>query len=58
MAPVERCPSCRQVMYAQDERYMPKGTEVVYVCRNGSCPTMQKTGGRYPEKLKKFVPSR
>jgi hypothetical protein len=58
MAPTERCPACRNVMYAQDERHMPKGSDVTYVCRSGSCPTAVKTGGRYPEKFKKFVPSR
>lgn len=45
-------------MYAQDERYMPRGTDVTYVCRNGRCPTAVKTNGRYPEKVKKFVPNR
>jgi hypothetical protein len=58
VAPTERCPACRQVMYAQDEHYKPQGTDVVYVCRNGSCPTYVKSGNRYPEKIKKFVPSR
>jgi len=42
-------------MYADQERYHPKGTEVTYVCRNGRCPTSVKTDGRYPEKIKKFV---
>jgi hypothetical protein len=58
VAPAERCPACREVMYADQEKYMPKGTDVVYVCRNGRCPTALKTNGRYPEKIKKFIPSR
>lgn len=58
MAPVEKCPSCHQVMYADTENYMPKGTDVTYVCRNYDCPTYVKSGRRYPYKLKKFVPSR
>jgi hypothetical protein len=45
-------------MYADTENYMPKGTDVTYVCRNYDCPTYVKSGRRYPYKLKKFVPSR
>lgn len=58
MAPVEKCPSCRTVMYADQERYNPAGTEVVYVCRADLCPTYVKSGKRYREKLKKFVDNR
>lgn len=58
MAPVEKCPTCRQVMYADVEKYYDKGTDVTYVCRNHDCATYVKSGRRYPEKLKKFVPSR
>lgn len=55
MAPVERCPSCRQVMYADKEKYYPAGTEVVYLCRNNTCPTYVKSNQRHREQLKKFV---
>lgn len=55
MAPVEKCPTCKTVMYADVEKYMEKGTDVTYVCRNNQCPTYVKSGNKYPEKLKKFV---
>ena len=58
MAPAEKCPSCRQVMYANQERYQPAGTEVVYVCRYDLCPTYVKSGRRHREQLKKFVDNR
>jgi hypothetical protein len=54
MAPTEYCPTCGIVMYADEEKYYPAGTEVVYVCRNPKCPTFVQSDNRYPEKLKKF----
>jgi len=40
-------------MYAQDEKYEPQGTWVVYVCRNGLCPSVKRG---YPAKEKVFEP--
>jgi hypothetical protein len=54
MAPTQYCPSCQEVMYAE-EKYYPAGTEVVYVCRNRRCPTFVQSDYQYPEKLKKFI---
>ena len=45
------CRECGEIMYADEEDYEPKGTTVVYVCRNGSCPSV--INGR-PWKEKKF----
>jgi hypothetical protein len=42
-------------MYAQDEKYEKYGTTVVYVCRNGGCPSAKRG---YPNKVKEFEPSR
>jgi hypothetical protein len=47
-----RCRVCNQPMYAQEEKYEPKGTTVWYVCRNGVCPQVQRGG--QPLKEKKF----
>jgi hypothetical protein len=55
MAPTEYCPSCGEAMYADQERYLPAGTEVVYVCRNTTCPTYVQSDNQYPEKVKKFI---
>lgn len=55
MAPTKYCPECRKPMYAQDERHEPKGTTVVYVCRNGDCASAKRG---YPYKEKAFVPGR
>ncbi len=52
MAKGRRCPACNHPMYAQDEKYEPKGTWVTYVCRNGDCKTVKRGG--YPEKEKVF----
>lgn len=43
------------VMYANQEKYYPAGTEVVYMCRNDTCPTYVKSNHRHREQLKKFV---
>ena len=51
MAKGKRCSVCNDVMYAQDEKYEPKGTWVTYVCRNGNCPSVKRG---YPEKVKVF----
>jgi hypothetical protein len=48
----KKCPVCGSPMYAQDEKYEPHGTWVVYVCRNGECPRLKRSG--YPEKEKVF----
>ncbi len=50
----KKCPVCGSPMYAQDEKYEPQGTWVVYACRNGSCPRMVRSG--YPEKEKVCEP--
>lgn len=46
-----KCEECKQPMYAQDEKYEPMGTTVVYVCRNGQCPSVKRG---YPNKAKVF----
>jgi len=46
-----RCPECGSPMYAQDEKYEPKGTTVTYVCRNGRCPSVERG---FPAKEKVF----
>lgn len=38
-------------MYAQDEKYEPKGTWVTYVCRSGTCAGSKRG---YPAKEKVF----
>jgi hypothetical protein len=38
-------------MYAQTEKYEPQGTWVTYVCRNGSCKSVQRG---YPASEKVF----
>jgi hypothetical protein len=38
-------------MYAQDEKYEPKGTTVTYVCRSGACPSVKRG---HPAKEKVF----
>jgi hypothetical protein len=37
MARGMKCPSCGAPMYAQEEKYYPAGTEVVYECVDKSC---------------------
>ena len=51
MAKGKRCPVCKEVMYAQDEKYEPMGTWVTYVCLNGLCPSVKRG---YPAKEKVF----
>lgn len=51
MARGKRCPECGDPMYAQDEKYEPKGTTVTYVCRNGRCASVKRG---YPAKEKVF----
>jgi benzoyl-CoA reductase/2-hydroxyglutaryl-CoA dehydratase subunit BcrC/BadD/HgdB len=43
MAKGKKCPYCKTVMYAQSEKKEPKGSYVVYVCRNGNCNHTEKT---------------
>jgi hypothetical protein len=38
-------------MYAQDEKHEPRGTTVTYVCRNGTCASVQRG---FPVKEKVF----
>lgn len=45
-----KCPECKMSMYADKEDYQPKGTWVVYVCRNGTCDSV-KRGFPYKEKI-------
>ncbi|GIG71438.1 hypothetical protein [Phytomonospora endophytica] len=54
MAPARKCPECRYVMYVQGEKYEPRGTWVVYVCQNKTCPSAQRN---FPYKEKVFVGS-
>ena len=42
MAKGKKCPECKNSMYAQTEKYEPKGTWVTYVCRIGSCPSVKR----------------
>ncbi len=49
----KRCPVCGSPMYAQDEKYEQQGTYVVYICRNGLCPSVKRG---YPAKEKVFEP--
>ena len=51
MARGKRCPECGSTMYAQDEKYEPKGTWVTYVCRNGTCASTKRG---YPAKERVF----
>jgi hypothetical protein len=37
MAKGRTCPQCGNIMYAQEEKYYPAGTEVVYLCTNVKC---------------------
>jgi hypothetical protein len=53
VASAERCPSCNTTMYRDQEKYYSAGTEVVYLCRNDSCPTYVKSGNR--QKVKAFI---
>ncbi|TDW66190.1 hypothetical protein EV653_6212 [Kribbella pratensis] len=50
-----KCSECHQPMYADKEDYQPKGTWVVYVCRNGGCESVKRG---YPYKEKIFEASR
>jgi hypothetical protein len=45
------CPECGKVMYADDEKYEPEGTWIVYICRNGDCASVQRG---FPAKEKVF----
>lgn len=54
MAKGKRCRECGDTMYAQDEKYEPKGTTVTYVCRNGRCPSVQRG---FPAREKVFESS-
>lgn len=54
MAKGKKCPECGTVMYAQDEKYEPKGTWVTYVCRSGVCPSVKRG---FPAKEKVFESS-
>jgi len=45
-----KCRTCGQAMYADKEDYQPKGTWVVYVCRNGACASA-KSGHPNQEKV-------
>jgi hypothetical protein len=51
MARGRRCPECGSPMYAQDEKHEPRGTTVTYVCRNGTCASVQRG---FPAKEKVF----
>jgi hypothetical protein len=51
MAEGLRCPECGSPMHAQQERPGPKGTTVTYVCRDGSCASVQRG---FPAKEKVF----
>jgi hypothetical protein len=50
MAKGRRCQECRTAMYAQTEKYEPKGTWVTYVCRNGGCASV-KRGFPFSERI-------
>lgn len=51
MAKGKRCSECGSPMYAQTEKYEPKGTWVTYVCRSGTCKSVQRG---YPSQDKVF----
>ncbi|GAB4164535.1 MAG: hypothetical protein Fur0021_40150 [Candidatus Promineifilaceae bacterium] len=42
MAKGKKCPQCGYQMYAKQEQHQPKGTWVVYQCRNGKCRFEEK----------------
>lgn len=42
MAKGKKCPYCGSIMYAQSEEEQPKGSYVVYICRNGTCKHTEK----------------
>ncbi len=54
MAPTKKCPECQMTMYGDEKKYEPRGTTVVYICRNGACPSAKRG---YPSQEKVFVPS-
>jgi hypothetical protein len=54
MARGRKCNECKEPMYAQTEKYEPKGTMVTYVCRNGTCPSVKRG---YPNSAKVFESS-
>jgi hypothetical protein len=53
MAPIERCPWCKDELYASSEQARPGGTRVVYICRNNACRGFRQGKGHY--RLEKFV---
>ena len=42
MAKGKKCPSCGSSMYAESEKEEPRGSWVVYICRNGKCKHTEK----------------
>jgi hypothetical protein len=54
MAKGKKCPECHQSMYADKEDYQPKGTWVTYLCRNGTCPSVERG---FPSKERVFESS-
>lgn len=42
MARGKECPHCGAYMYAVSEKEEPRGTYVVYVCRNNRCSHTEK----------------
>jgi hypothetical protein len=52
MAPVKKCPECKYVMRADPGKDEPKGTWYVYICQNGTCPSVKRG---FPYKVKEFV---
>ena len=55
MAPTKLCPKCGRVMWAKTEDYRPKGTWVVYQCRNKDCEDYVRSNGRNPYEESIFV---
>ena len=52
VAPVKKCPSCKNIMQSDEQKFEPKGYWCVWTCWNDNCP-YYKNGHRYA--VKDFV---